>query len=189
MSAPLQPQSLGSNLQPLDSRLFLLLQNVIELQFNPFQHVLVVTGKEYRDLQEKGRAWLAEHLRYVTDPLFAKASLTNRCSTYLKKDVLWVQDGTKSYERYFVGPPEDFIVGDRMLMNIDGRAVMVTRPDSQSALEQIQGVSSGKSAVKEKISRPPNAYILYRKDHHKLIKTANPEYTNNQICMFSTTSS
>ncbi|KAF4996605.1 hypothetical protein FDECE_12374 [Fusarium decemcellulare] len=32
-----------------------------------------------------------------------------------------------------------------------------------------------------KIPRPPNAYILYRKERHHLVKKLNPGITNNQI--------
>lgn len=35
-----------------------------------------------------------------------------------------------------------------------------------------------------KIPRPPNAYILYRKDHHPIVKAANPGIHNNGICKF-----
>ncbi|KAH8884268.1 mating-type protein Mat a-1, partial [Thozetella sp. PMI_491] len=34
---------------------------------------------------------------------------------------------------------------------------------------------------KIRIRRPPNAYILYRKDHHELVKKAFPGIHNNQI--------
>jgi len=33
-----------------------------------------------------------------------------------------------------------------------------------------------------KIPRPPNAYILYRRDHHNAVKEANPGMHNNDIC-------
>lgn len=33
-----------------------------------------------------------------------------------------------------------------------------------------------------KVPRPPNAFILYRKDHHHHVKDANPGIHNNQIC-------
>jgi HMG (high mobility group) box len=35
---------------------------------------------------------------------------------------------------------------------------------------------------KAKIPRPPNAFILYRQEHHPKIKFAHPEYHNNDIC-------
>jgi hypothetical protein len=37
---------------------------------------------------------------------------------------------------------------------------------------------------KAKIPRPPNAFILYRQEYHPKIKSAHPEYHNNDICEF-----
>ena len=37
---------------------------------------------------------------------------------------------------------------------------------------------------KMKIPRPPNAYILYRKDHHRGVRQQNPGLHNNEICKF-----
>lgn len=37
-------------------------------------------------------------------------------------------------------------------------------------------------AVEVKIPRPPNAYILYRKDKHNEVKSENPDLHNNEIC-------
>lgn len=37
-------------------------------------------------------------------------------------------------------------------------------------------------AKTEKVPRPPNAFILYRKHYHTLTKAAHPEYHNNDIC-------
>lgn len=36
--------------------------------------------------------------------------------------------------------------------------------------------------VEVKIPRPPNAYILYRKDKHSQVKAENPGLHNNEIC-------
>jgi hypothetical protein len=36
-----------------------------------------------------------------------------------------------------------------------------------------------------KISRPPNAYILYRKDKHPRIEADYPGIRNNEICEFT----
>ncbi|KAL8681504.1 MAG: hypothetical protein Q9224_004636 [Gallowayella concinna] len=37
------------------------------------------------------------------------------------------------------------------------------------------------NSKKDKIARPPNAFILYRQHHHPLVKSQNPELHNNQI--------
>lgn len=39
------------------------------------------------------------------------------------------------------------------------------------------------AVAQPKIKRPPNAFILYRQHHHPMVKAANPELHNNQICM------
>ncbi|OBT64551.1 hypothetical protein VE03_05316 [Pseudogymnoascus sp. 23342-1-I1] len=43
------------------------------------------------------------------------------------------------------------------------------------------GASEPALETMAKIPRPPNAFILYRKDHHQLVKDANPGIHNNQI--------
>ncbi|KAL2758409.1 hypothetical protein ACRALDRAFT_2097723 [Sodiomyces alcalophilus JCM 7366] len=83
-------------------------------------------------------------------------------------------------ERYFVGPIEEFISENRMLISIDGGAVLVERPTGKGILDKIRGDDKSKRKP-QRISRPPNAYILYRKDHHQMIKAAHPSYTNNDI--------
>lgn len=42
----------------------------------------------------------------------------------------------------------------------------------------------GPTAVKLKVPRPPNEWILYRADNHLPIKEAYPGITNNEICKF-----
>ena len=42
--------------------------------------------------------------------------------------------------------------------------------------------SETKSKDPNKISRPPNSWILYRKHHHRLIKERDPTMHNNDIC-------
>ncbi|RNJ60907.1 hypothetical protein D7B24_004995 [Verticillium nonalfalfae] len=163
MSMQLQCQVLGTANVDIDSQLQELITKILRLQVNPFQFVIVVEAAEFHALQAHGRDYLAEHL-----------------SHQLQKDVIWVQDGmNNSIDRYYIGPLETFIAGNRMLVSIDGRAVLVHKPLARQA----QSMTSNQSrrTVKVKISRPPNSYILYRKDHHKLIKAANPAYTNNQI--------
>lgn len=36
----------------------------------------------------------------------------------------------------------------------------------------------------KKIPRPPNAYILYRKERHNVVRDAHPGITNNEICKY-----
>jgi hypothetical protein len=44
--------------------------------------------------------------------------------------------------------------------------------------------TSSPPAVKEKIPRPPNAFILYRKFHHPSVVAQNPGIHNNVVCKF-----
>ncbi|KAG6101391.1 hypothetical protein E4U30_002064 [Claviceps sp. LM220 group G6] len=41
--------------------------------------------------------------------------------------------------------------------------------------------ASSNAADSKKIPRPPNAYILYRKERHNAVKEANPGISNNEI--------
>lgn len=45
--------------------------------------------------------------------------------------------------------------------------------------------SSGSPKKGPKVSRPANAFILYRKHHHSDIVARNPGLHNNEICKFS----
>jgi hypothetical protein len=51
--------------------------------------------------------------------------------------------------------------------------------DSSSILNPAANKYKEKQA---KVPRPPNAFILYRQEHHPIIKAENPEFHNNDIC-------
>jgi hypothetical protein len=53
-----------------------------------------------------------------------------------------------------------------------------TGPNSLTATSN----NSGPAAPREKIPRPPNAFILYRKYHHTSIVSKNPGIHNNAVC-------
>lgn len=40
--------------------------------------------------------------------------------------------------------------------------------------------------VKKKVPRPPNAFIIYRKEWHSTVVAENPGLHNNAICMYFT---
>lgn len=44
--------------------------------------------------------------------------------------------------------------------------------------------SKHRAAGKAKVARPPNAFILYRQQHHPLLKSLHPDLHNNKICKF-----
>ncbi|KAH6997292.1 hypothetical protein EDB80DRAFT_883438 [Ilyonectria destructans] len=61
-------------------------------------------------------------------------------------------------------------------------AVWVKRPDD--GLQHILIVPPALSNKYAKIPRPPNAYILYRRDRHRYIKLGQPGIHNNEICEY-----
>ncbi|KAJ4259639.1 hypothetical protein NW762_007569 [Fusarium torreyae] len=97
----------------------------------------------------------------------AKAGIANLFMMYYKEPVMYARDGN-GCGCYYIGTPRDFASGGGMIVNITGapEAVWVCRPDK---------------SAQTKIPRPPNAYILYRKERHQLVKQNNPGITNNEI--------
>lgn len=75
-------------------------------------------------------------------------------------------------------------------MEIDGEnvfAIQNNQPEPQvedDPAMPVQPVADPVVLV-HRIPRPPNAYILYRKDNHHLVKAANPGIHNNEICEYS----
>jgi hypothetical protein len=114
-------------------------------------------------------------------------------------DVMYAQDGLNS-QRFYLGPVKEFVRGDRLLFFIPGQpfpisvvspmARRITSGDPMTSLatdrlRELNRVQAAARAVtQQKIPRPPNAYILYRKDNHLTIKRAHPGVTNNEICEY-----
>lgn len=72
-----------------------------------------------------------------------------------------------------------------------GTEVSVAAHDKVSHVQAEATTSSTKvhekplmQAKATKVPRPPNAFILYRQQHHPEVKAAYPEYCNNDICKF-----
>lgn len=91
-------------------------------------------------------------------------------------------------DRWILGPCEEFVSGPHMIVSVNGIAIIVQRPPHQF-LEEASGSDAGthyagspEPQCKTKVPRPPNAYILYRKDHHAKVKKLDSQLTNNQIC-------
>lgn len=51
-------------------------------------------------------------------------------------------------------------------------------------IHKTPAMKRGKTTAAEKTPRPPNAFILYRKDMHGDIKKQYPDIHNNEICKF-----
>lgn len=82
--------------------------------------------------------------------------------------VLYARDNKKGC--YYLGVPRDFLSDGGMLLNAQGahEAIFLQRPEL--------------SVNRVHVPRPPNAYILYRKERHQIVKNKRPDITNNEIC-------
>lgn len=116
---------------------------------------------------------------------------------------MYCRDGTGP-DRYFLGAPRHFVSGDGMVLRPPGtECIWVLRPGASPSTPPQPAPVARKRVLEapglagialpvpaepvtapktNKIPRPPNAYILYRKERHHLVKEANPDITNNEIC-------
>lgn len=64
--------------------------------------------------------------------------------------------------------------------------LIMPAPEESASAPQVEATLEETTPEEKpaKIRRPPNAYILYRKERHSMVKEANPTITNNQICKF-----
>lgn len=86
-----------------------------------------------------------------------------------------------SCNRYFLGNSRHFTKNNGMIMYSPG-LIPFWIVGSSTAVQTAGITSSTTPSEADKARRPPNAYILYRKDRHALVKAANPSVTNNEIC-------
>nr|CAD59615.3 putative mating type protein MAT-2 [Colletotrichum musae] len=97
----------------------------------------------------------------------AKAGLANLFMVEFGEPVLYARDNKKGC--YYLGVPRDFLSDGGMLLNAQGahEAIFLQRPEL--------------SVNRVHVPRPPNAYILYRKERHQIVKNKRPDITNNEI--------
>jgi hypothetical protein len=109
-----------------------------------------------------------------------------------------VRDG--SLHRVFLGPVDAF--NNQLLMTPPGQALTMAQVPqnalpplpAQPPVAQVITITSGSATSSsrasspqndgEKIPRPANAWIMYRKHHHASFVAANPGVHNNQICKY-----
>ncbi|KAG5984739.1 hypothetical protein E4U55_003383 [Claviceps digitariae] len=134
----------------------------LQVQVNPFVQVLCVDGSLYRMLDTGAKTFIAQNF-----------------INHVKESVLYCIDGTGP-DRVFLGAPRHFVSGGGMLLQPGGsEPFWVIRSETKIRTAALCPPSvSGKTT---KIPRPPNAYILYRKERHNTVKEANPGITNNEI--------
>jgi hypothetical protein len=114
-------------------------------------------------------------------------------------------NGQREHQRIFLGPlhlfqqqgmlPQNPILPAPYNMAMGAQAPQYNAPaqGAQVAAPAVQagGAAAGvdaasgravQNAGRNKIPRPPNAWIMYRKNFHTAFVQSNPELTNNQIC-------
>ncbi|RGP63552.1 mating type 1-2 [Fusarium longipes] len=97
----------------------------------------------------------------------AKAALANLFMVEFGEPVLYARDNEKNC--FYLGVARDLIGDGGMLLSVQGarEAIFMKRPEL--------------SKNRVHIPRPPNAYILYRKERHQIVKDKRPDITNNEI--------
>lgn len=120
---------------------------------------------------------------YHLPPLVCDRVLTIP-SAELGDGLIFCRDG-HHVDRYFLGSHEALISNGRILVSVEGELpIVIARTKLVDHIEGNDSTSNNSrvTAKKVKIPRPPNAYILYRKDRHHAIKEQNPDLCNNDIC-------
>ncbi|GJC85673.1 MAT+ sexual cell fertilization-promoting factor [Colletotrichum liriopes] len=144
-----------------------LVTDLLDLHLNTFESTIAVSGGDYIAFGDEGRLFMALQMGRI-----------------LRKPVMWVKDGIyTNIDRWVLGPCCRFIAESHMIVSVNGIAVVVRRPPPQ-LLEEAPGamVNYANTPGREpKIPRPPNAFILYRKDYQAQIKQMNPHLQNNDI--------
>ncbi|KAM3455084.1 hypothetical protein MY3296_002654 [Beauveria thailandica] len=138
------------------------LWDVISAGINPFVRVLSIDGLIYRSLTMKSKRFFAEKfVKHVQEP------------------VMFCRDGSGP-DRYFLGNP-------RHLMS--GSGIILAAAELEPIWFEQPGLKYQKATLCQpplprkhiKIPRPPNAYILYRRDRHTIVKQAEPHLSNNEV--------
>ncbi|UNI24397.1 hypothetical protein JDV02_010146 [Purpureocillium takamizusanense] len=140
--------------------------SALELQVSPFCQVLVVPGVTFRLLDSSGKRFIAA-----------------KFMPHVRESLIYVIDGTGNSDRVFLGAPRHFVAEGGTILSAPGAVghnlFWIRKNQSQPITATL--ISAPIPPKHLKIPRPPNAYILYRKERHHLVKAANPGITNNEI--------
>ncbi|KAK4232299.1 mat a-1 [Podospora fimiseda] len=110
-----------------------------------------------------------DHEMFNFMPDHTKAGVLRAMQHFLNEDAMFVRD-PNNCQFLILGPrkilePEITMVGNTPIWDPKKKHVGIEAP--------------------AKLSRPANAYILYRKDHHEAVKAANPGMHNNDISVIT----
>ncbi|EEH50039.1 uncharacterized protein PADG_06118 [Paracoccidioides brasiliensis Pb18] len=101
--------------------------------------------------------------------------IKDRLSMLLSTPVVSFKDNVNGVYRIMPTPALDGVV-DAAVAQI--MPMIVTNNDRSARSPKARKMIRGKP---EKIPRPSNAFILYRRHHHPLVKASNPDFHNNDI--------
>lgn len=102
-------------------------------------------------------------------------------SAYLSRPCVALVDNNMGCVR-ILACPEYRGIGD-VLSHILGREIQIEQARaSEDHADKQDEKDDRQNENKVKVPRPPNAFILYRKHHHTILKEKNPAIHNNQIC-------
>ncbi|PHH82639.1 hypothetical protein CDD82_5275 [Ophiocordyceps australis] len=132
-------------------------------QINPFGQVLCLEGPIYRTLHDGARDYIA-----------------NKFMEHIGQSVIYVLDGNGP-DRVYLGAPRHFLAGSGKIFCLPGDKLYWTRDYGAHTMNTAESSSNSEPKKEVTIRRPPNAYILYRKERHHLVKNSNPKITNNEI--------
>ena len=137
-----------------------------------------------------GMNTIVDKFRYAY-VLFGASAITNILpSTLINHPVVVFHDLIMDAIR--LGPePTAPTQSELVTVNASASELMQPAANAQSPAKSRKAGKVGKGGKKSpkvikkkevKIRRPPNAFILYRKHHHYLIKESRPAMPNNDIC-------
>ncbi|RCI13697.1 hypothetical protein L249_8210 [Ophiocordyceps polyrhachis-furcata BCC 54312] len=130
-------------------------------QIHPFAQVLSIDGHLFNTMDNNAKQYIA--MKFMN---------------HVQENVIYVHDGNGP-NRIYLGAPRHFVTGGGMVIDPNGRDLYwIRRGQSNVVTATMMAPPQPKNV---KIPRPPNAYILYRKERHQLVKRANPGITNNEI--------
>ncbi|POR32892.1 MAT1-2-1 [Tolypocladium paradoxum] len=134
----------------------------LEDQVHPFSHVLSIRGETFRQLDAAAKLFIAR-----------------KFMEHVQESVLYVIDGN-GVDRVYLGAPKHLVDGGGTILRPPGNNLYWIRPAVHKVTTATL-IAPPAPPKHVKIPRPPNAYILYRKERHHHVKNSNPGITNNEI--------
>nr|AGH03141.1 HMG mating type protein [Grosmannia aurea]AGH03145.1 HMG mating type protein [Grosmannia aurea] len=149
----------------------------LAIQLMPGRDVIGISGPTFRVLDDGGKQFIAHHFASAIGDTMVK----------------YVIDGSGMHpDRYFLGRTS-FFHPDNLISHAGELDVWIpsgyplgssnysfNNGQTGTPVAQSNAQRTGRNGT-VRIPRPPNAYILYRKDHHKAVKKSDPELSNNEI--------